>query len=536
MRLRYGLALSILVIPTSTLLAQADVYPISPRVGAEISAEERAYFGLFPNVDGFEEARFTEAGDSVRMVIRFDPSNRPVQEVAWTTSRAQAAALGAYVEAFEGLSSPLRFPQWQTLRGAGPIVLAGADVPTPAIAGDRPDVRVLVGSARYEGLVLAASDTLLLLHPAGRPYDWRAPTLFALDPRSVDWVTVVPARNRANRRLFRVGAALAGVGLALPFVVGGDDEGFFKPGGEAAVAGALAGGVAVGALVGDYFIPPGPQGTGTYADRLPNLQARARFGYRFPFDLPPGEAAARARAAAPPEPEPAAPRGSLRWRLAEWRRAYGVFNVAVLGPGGAGGQPGSPTFEERLSGRPEPFVSTTLREGMVPSVGLDVALRPLPWVRLGATWQSHDYEEPAQQENFSIQEEVARTDPGPVRAYAEAVLPTPRAGGYGLELAAGGGIEQNRLAATRDGMVGTRPLDYRFEEMSTNSFLQGTVELVTPRRASFFLRYTRRTLPSLTVEEVVYPGVAGGPPAYRMEAHELDFGYHELIWGTRFRF
>jgi hypothetical protein len=218
--------------------------------------------------------------------------------------RARAAALGAYVESFETLEAAHLHPQWQLLRGASRDSFI-ASVPTPGLReGGRIDVRVRVGGRqRYDGALLAASDTLLLLHPPGQAYDWRAPAVVALDPTSVDWLSVLPARERFANLLVRGGIMFAGVALALPAV---------RRGGEGALIGGLMAGYIAGWTATD-LIAPSVERAGTYAEVLPALRARARF--RFPADLPPEEAAARGRGSTAIEPEAVAvPPGSVAWR------------------------------------------------------------------------------------------------------------------------------------------------------------------------------------------------------------------------------
>jgi hypothetical protein len=210
--------------------------------------------------------------------------------------------------------------------------------------------------------------------------------------------------------------------------------------------------------------------------------------------------------------------------------------VAALGPGRSWTEPAAaPEFQETMLNAPDPFTSTTAREGLLPAYGVDLAVRLLPWLRLGASWQRYDAAEP-DPGPYAFRREVARTTPGP-RAYAEAVLPTPRRNGFGLDLALGGGIEHNEVALTRDAMAGWRTLQYRYGEATLNPFLQGTAELVLPGRTSLFARYTRRSLPTIAAESIrIETGTSDPRPLYTMEAHEVGFGYQELVLGTRFRY
>jgi hypothetical protein len=533
-RLRVALG-ALLPLLAAAASAQPAPYVLTPRLGEEIDAAERAYFGLFPGDDSFVRARFAAERDSVITTVSYGGgSGEPARDTVWTLSRARAQALAAYVDGFEGLSSPFGYSQWQLLRGSGDQPLLDASVPTPHIGGGA-DVRVLVGQNEYEGVLLAASDSLLLLHPARQPYDWRTPAVLALDAEDVDWVTMLPRGDRPSRLLLRSALVVAGIALSLPLAV---DQSFsVRHGGEGALIGGIVAGYTAGQTVADALAPasmdPGP-----YEPSLPGLRTRARF--RFPADFPPGDAALRGRRSQAIAPEPASERGSMAWRLGEWRRAHGWVNVAVLGPGNWSGQYAEgPAFTETIFGSPTPLEQGVEHPEVAPSIGVDVALRPLPWVRAGVVWQHHvsgDAERsggPALADN----DEAAWTTPAALRGYAEAVIPTPRVGGFGLDLAVGVGLEKNEVAVERVANIGLRSIGYRYERSATGTLLQGTVELVTPRRSSFFFRYTRHPdLPSVDVPEEVI-GEPGFPPLYTREAHTVDFGaLREVTFGTRFRF
>jgi hypothetical protein len=452
--------------------------------------------------------------------------------------RARAAALGAYVESFETLEAAHLHPQWQLLRGASRDSFI-ASVPTPGLReGGRIDVRVRVGGRqRYDGALLAASDTLLLLHPPGQAYDWRAPAVVALDPSSVDWISVLPARERFANLLVRGGIMFAGVALALPFALDGSLA--VRRGGEGALIGGLMAGYIAGWTATD-LIAPSVERAGTYAEVLPALRARARF--RFPADLPPEEAAARGRGSTAIEPEAVAvPPGSVAWRFGEWRRAHGWLSISVLGPGTWSARPaGGQTFRETVSTGTTTAVDAGVEyPAVAPSGGMEIAIRPVPWVRGGVLWIRHtaDEPEPHNTQVLAGGSEAARTQPARVRVYAELVVPTPRVHGFGLDVALGAGTERNRVAVERDAFIGTRPVGYSFERTERGTFLQASAELVTPRHASFFVRYTRHPeLPSIDVEAAVV-GEPGFPPVYTREAHTVAFGsIREVMFGTRFRF
>ncbi len=506
--------------------AQPTAYVASPRVGEEIDATERDYFGLFPGVDGFRSARFTSYPDSVVVTIQRAGTDGASGETGWVMSRERAAAIGAYIDSFENLDAPTDFAQWQLLRGTSRTVAADAAMRTPGLGDRRPDVGAIVAGRRYDGAILAASDTLLLLHPAARPYDWRDPDLLALDPATIDWVRVQPVVQLAPRLLAQVAITGAGLLLALPLVIGEEAE--------VQAAGVFAGLVAGYSAGRAVMRRHAHEVEGPYDTALPALRARARF--RFPVDLSPAEAAARGRGSNAITPVPDAPPGAFQ----RWRKSYGWMSVALLGPGAWYGvateDPG--TFTETfLPG--VPVEQGVVYDDFAPSFGVDIAARPVPWVRAGVVWQrvAVTRAEPRQGQGLAGNDEHAIVEPGTLRGYAEAVLPVPRAGGFGLDVSAGVGVLRDKVAVERVGFIGVREIAYRYEDSVTAMFLHGTVELVTPRQMSFFLRYIAgRDLPALDVEGEVI-GEPGFPTLYTREAHTVEFApIREITFGTRFRF
>ncbi len=76
---------------------------LSERVGEEISASERAYFGLFPTVQGFRTARIVKAGDSaMRAIVSGNDAGRPFDTTITMSLRA-FNLLRIYVNTFESL-------------------------------------------------------------------------------------------------------------------------------------------------------------------------------------------------------------------------------------------------------------------------------------------------------------------------------------------------------------------------------------------------------------------------------------------------
>ena len=194
------------------------------------------------------------------------------------------------------------------------------------------------------------------------------------------------------------------------------------------------------------------------------------------------------------------------------------------------------TFEQARTPFTNPYWQSASGSARTPrpDAAVDVALRPVPWVRAGVTWNRS-----SSAVREVTDEEVAVVTPGALRGYAEVVAPTPRVGGFGLDLALGAGVERTTVEVRGQPFRGnTQTVEYAIAQTASNRFLQATAELVMPSRTSVFVRLTTRTLPTVAVPGVEvmsaqFPGVV----VYRLDAHEVVFGdVREVSWGTRFRF
>ncbi len=501
--------------------AAAAQAPLGARLGPEVSRAERDYFGLFPAAGpSFASAALVRDGDRVNVVVR----RTDAPDTTLVVERDAAEAVARYVETFEQAQTPFTNPYWQSASGAARTPRLDAAVTVPFVDVRNGITRVTVGGRLYDGVVLAASDTALVLHAAGEPYDWQRPRVVRIAAADILEVQRGPSgRERLSWTSSIIGAAAG--------LLAATTNTFLLDGGVDSVP-LLVGAAVGGAVVAEQF-GPRPPTPGAYADRLPDLRRQAAFRVRVPLDFPrlvTGETAAFSSEALPPLPPPAL---AVR-RLARWHREYGLVSVALIG-GPAGGLSLDQTYTEFFRNQnPSAQTSAILTNPSDLDIGVDVAVRPVPWVRAGATWTRTSGPVPE-----VTDEEVAVVTPGALRGYAELVAPTPRVGGFGLEVALGAGIERTTVEVRGQPFRGTdRTVEYAIAKSASNRFLQATAELVMPRRTSFFVRLTTRTLPTVAVPaaeaaSVQFPGVV----VYRLDAHEVVFGnVREVSWGTRFRF
>ena len=513
------LALCLLLLP---VFASAQT-PLGERLGESVEPKEKVYFGLFPEVHDFASARAEMVGDSSRLVVK----RTSAPDTAYALRAGQIEALRELIETFERSASILVNPNWQVAAGVRPYHLLSPQVLVPYVNTERSQVDIRVGDRVLSGVILDATPDQLVLHPVGSPYAWQAPRSVSIPASEIAWVDVQPV---GTQRLARFSPLL---GSILGLAVAGADVFLFDGGARSAPLFVLATGA--GFVAADQFVPRPPE-RGTYADRLPVLSERAAFREQTPLDYP-GPTASRdildARSAGS-----AGPVGTI----SRWRQQYGWVNVAAIGGASSNIQASGDLSERvRIAGA---LVDTTpefLSGVSSPVAGLDVALRPLPWVRIGGTWTSYTEDRPSTEraENGTpIGPEVAYTEPGGIRGYAELVIPSPRAGGFGLEAAVGAGRSTLTTSVVRASTVSGSDLSYQQEATSNHTFLQATLELVAPRRTSFFVRWTSMPSPdgfAISGEEresSQFPGVV----VYQRDPHDVTFSsYWDLTWGTRLR-
>lgn len=141
---------------TSPVVAQQTPYVLSERLGTSISAEDRAYFGLFPDRADFVSASVFE-GSGSDIAIHITTRNRRVIE---TLSRAVATELGSYLDNYERyiLENDFQSLNWLLIRH-----LVNPEVPYSE--GQRVHVRLHNGLS-HEGRLLYADEEHILLTQA----------------------------------------------------------------------------------------------------------------------------------------------------------------------------------------------------------------------------------------------------------------------------------------------------------------------------------------------------------------------------------
>ena len=512
-RLLFVLALTVLA---PVVHAQA---PLGERLGDEITRAERDYFGLFPTVGpAFESATMTAREGSVDILVR----RTGVPDTTLSLHPLMARRIGEFVDTFEQAPKPFLNPVWQEATGAGELRMLDAAAVVPHVdPGDR--TRIVADGREYRGVLLTASDSLLRLQPLGTPYAWRQTPVVEFRPQDISLVQVSPPQQRFFGRSAQTFGAIIGGGFGV--LVGLADAFVFDSGGRALPSAVMS--AALGTVVAQQALSP-ERPAGTFAERLPDLRERAAFRVRVPLDFAP--AAAPRTLLTSNELSRVAPADG---RLAQWRRAYGWVNVALLGGGESTFGPEG-TYTETFRNRtPGSVTSQTLSSGFGSEIGVDVAVRPIPFLRLGATWTRYR-QNPVPDE---ADEEVATTEPAAIRAYGELVAPSPRVRGFGVDLSLGLGVERHTQRIVGNPYQGTPSVAYRIEAPTSARFFQATLDLVAPGRTSYFVRLTSRELSALSVpgaraESTQFPGVL----LYELNAHDVAFGtYREVTWGTRFR-
>lgn len=490
--------------------AQSDVpYVLSERLGSTIDAEERAYFGLFPDVEGFTEARTYAEGDSVRVEIAASPAD----SVA-TMPRATAEALGRFVETFEQHPAAFRNPDWQVLR---PYLRA--DVPVP-YAGEAEHITVFADGGRYVSQLTYTSDSLVLLNDRGHRFDWRTfeGEGIALYPHEVERVLLVP--EWLGRPYFVLVGAPIGIGLnevlmsLNPNESGNELE-------QRIFAGAL-GVVAAKAFSILYA------STQSYRQAREELEAAAWFTpERRPLEMP-AEATLREQVEERPEPAPV------------WQETYGWLS---LGSGGVSFSSNSQTYDFFTGFEPDADPERSVRyESNGALLEAAAALQPFAWFDMGAGV----YMGTTQTIGGTDLQEVAQSQPF-LRLFADLdvirlIDPNSRVG-----LSVGGGLlrSQSRVAFHAPpvtGQSGTtfyyEPDGYVLEETAFGPFYQAMLSVGLARETSAYLSLLAFTPPSVDVPlfEATSPQISTGATVYRVEPHPVSFDHLGLSAGVRLGF
>lgn len=151
--------------PTQSLQAQ-NVVTISPRVGPEIDAAERSYFGLFNDTPGFLKARaFAQGADSIRFDIDYAlKKDGDIMQTNVVYHRDLVSTLSTFIEEFEQPESSLSD---QSLKSLEQVVVFGNRYDPGQVTVFTTD------GGMFDTSLLYASDSTLVLWMGEGDYDWR---------------------------------------------------------------------------------------------------------------------------------------------------------------------------------------------------------------------------------------------------------------------------------------------------------------------------------------------------------------------------
>lgn len=483
-----------------------EPFALGTRVGTEVDAGERAYFGLFPGLDSPPPFRLVADGAVVRVLDVAGASHLEIP-------RSAADSLARLTETFEDHPQVIQNPYWTASRAWRSYIQAQVPVPWPAVTRR---VQAQTGQGVYIGYVLYTTDSLLVLSPELAPRDASLPGAYAL-PRAD-----VARLHRTTAHRWQAWGPLLGAGIGV--LVG---TAFSAVDGTA--LGAWAGhgaGVAASRLVG--------RGAASEAGDLSHL---AFFDQRRPPELPaPDAAAALTRA----RPRPVAGPLPRRPRRHEWV-SVGVQAIATFT------EPEEHLLTQRVlvQETPDAYVASAVdveREALVLPYRLDAAVRPLPWVRVGVAVGAFTDTYSDSVATAASEQRVVRRY-GRTRPYAEAILPAIRVGPARIE--ASGGVVRAGYALRS---VQTPPFNVRVDGRPVRAVQEPQdvssegdvwapylgVEVYSTARASVYLRHTWVPVPPLDVPEYVSRGQFEADLVLRrVEAHQVDGAHRELTIGAR---
>lgn len=510
---RHLLLLAILLSAGSTFAQSSFI--VSERIGETVDGEERAYFGLLPDIADFESMTATTgAFDGVRLIV----SRSTEPDTTISLSSEAARALRGYIETFEQHPTAYLNPNYQLVRA-----LVDPAVPVPYVNVDYPDVVLETADRTYPGVLLSARDSLILLQPPHVAFDWRAGRVIVLEKSDIELVRPQAiGRERLRGKLLALGA-IAGVGGAAA-ISNSAGQSFGAP---QATATMLLG-VAIGYSLTN-FLWPRALSPGSLEEREAYLREHASFSEKTPFDLPPTYELTDNDDSFP---STASRRGSASSIFRRWHETYKWVSVGAFGwTSLSDSDPNSfdEFFVNRTPDQTQPH--EVLRSNSAFDGGFDISIRPIPWLRIGSVILKNDG--PVVQD--SMAEESSFTIPrSGIRPYIEIILPSPRYRGFALDLGIGFGLESNEIVVSRATSGRGVPLTFESSEEVSNRFFQATIEGFFSPESSIFVRYTKRSLPLISVPELVelFPNDPN-QTIYRAGAHDVTFGYSTLSFGTR---
>jgi|GEM_PF-3901051 len=503
------LIVACLLVSSPVRAQTAEPFALGSRVGTEVDAGERNYFGLFPGLSIPPPYRLVAEGATVQVV---DSAGTVQLELP----RSAADSLARLTETFEDYPQVIRNPYWTASRVWRSYIQAQTPVPWPSVIRQ---VQAQTSSGVFTGYVLYTTDSLVVLSPRLAPRDASLPGAYALPIGEVERLHGTPAH-----RWQTWGPLLgAGIGAVVGTVISAVD------------------GTALGAWTG--------HGTGVIASRLigrgavsetGDLGSLAFFNSHRPPELP-APALAVALTGARPRPAP----GPLprRPRRHEWV-SVGVQAIGTFT------SPEEHSLTQQVLFQENPLEYSTYgvdieRNQLALSYRLEAAVRPLPWVRVGVATG-------AISESFSDSLAAARNEERVLRRYGrtrysvEAILPAIRFRLSRLEVS--GGVTRTSYGLRS---VQTPPFNVRVDgrnvravqdslEVSSEGMVWAPhvgVEFFSTARASVYFRSTWVSVPPLEVPEYVSWGQFRTDLLLRrVEAHQVEGSHREFTFGARLHF
>ncbi len=483
-------------------VAQAP-HALSERLGPEIDAAERSYFGLFPEVRGFDGARTETAPEgAVRVVI----ARAAQPDSVLVLQRVTAEALGRFVETFEQHETAFYNPSWQLVSS-----YVRPEVTTPYV-GRYERVTVEVAGGRYVGHPYYVSDSLVILTPGNAGFDWRT----AGTPRR-DLVLVraeaVEGIRKGSGWLEEpwVPALGAPIGFGVDYYLGSlepnDERGFGR-----SIA-AMGAGVLV-ARLGVLLLTR----SRSYEQSLAGLEQSAWFSpERRPPDLPPPTALVAGDGEASIQAPP-------RWNSLAWL-GLGV----TVGLGGEQEQ----TYGFFTNFEPADSLAATQVLGEERAMTASALLRPQPWLSLGVNLYASALPDLG---DLDLQEVAASRQS--FRAFG-AIDPVrlvwPRSP-VGVSLG-GGVVRSEAVAAQRfpeNAFTTYDPDGYELRETGFRPYLMTTAEVVLPLDVALYGGVEWWSAPDVDVpltevQSVRFPGTV----VYRVDPHTVAFSRVGVVGGLR---
>lgn len=498
--------------------AQPTPYVFSERVGPEIDAAERAYFGLFPGADAGASAQAYAVGDSVEVVIA--DAESPGMRV--TMTRGTAEALGRFIETFEQAETAFYNPDWQV---ASPFVRA--DVPVP-YTGSARAATFFVDGGRYVGHPTYASSDVLLIGQSGAPFDWRTFDGLGVVLRTSEVTRVQLAPSWLGRPYVVLAGIPLGVGVN-ELLMSLDSKGPDNAVERRIFAAAL--GAATVKVFSILYARTRP-----YKQAIPAVQEVAWFNPEVrPLEMPSEAVLLRRTGEDRPAPVPI------------WRGNFGWLSV---GTGGISFNENRQTYDFISGFEPE---ADPEREVRYESVGAlleaAAAVRPLAWlsVGVGVYIASNQGPEPlgSRAVPFAELEEVAYSQPL-LRVFADVDVLRLALGQSRFGLEVGGGLLRSESAVAFDvsNVIGRadrrftyEPAGYDLTEAGFTPFYQATLSVGLARETSAYANIIVHGAPDVDVP-LFEAGLDFDPEVtvFRVEPHTVSFDYVGVSAGVRLGF